>query len=211
MKKNVFVSFRFSDGAKYKDKIVALLKRDNRFVDFSEDQDRSMMSKETIKKYLYSKIRKTSVTIILVTPKALNHQKNYLGQYDDWMYDEIRYSLEDRELNRTSGLVAVYTPEVKDMLIEGSTYKSAETGKIENSTRIKNVNNLFRKNMMNVYPKYKKCKTEGIFDSEYDSYCQLVSYEKFIDDMDKYIDIAYEKKQICDHYDLKIDLNKINN
>ncbi len=40
-----------------------------------------------------------------------------MGDYDDWMYDEIRYSLESREGNRTNGLVAVYTPEVADLLI----------------------------------------------------------------------------------------------
>lgn len=48
----------------------------------------------------------------------MNHKKDFWGRYDDWMYDEIRYSLEDRENNRTNGLIAVYTPEVADMLVQ---------------------------------------------------------------------------------------------
>ena len=55
------------------------------------------------------------------------------------MYDEIRYSLEDRENNRTNGLIAVYTPEAKAYLIEES----------KESTIVNDVDNLFRKNMMN--------------------------------------------------------------
>ena len=66
--------------------------------------------------YLYSKLRTTSVTIILITPQAVNHKKDSYGYYDDWMYDEIRYSLEDRENNRCNGLVAVYTKEAMPLL-----------------------------------------------------------------------------------------------
>lgn len=118
MAKNVFITFRFADGIQYKNYLSNLLSQNYSTVDFSEDEDRSRMSEETIKEYLYKKLRCTSVTIILLTPCALNHKKNWRGKYDDWMYDEIRYSLENRENNRTNGLVAVYTPEAAKLLVQ---------------------------------------------------------------------------------------------
>ena len=117
MAKNVFISFRFSDGNRYKEYLSGLFDKYSDTIDYSEDVDRSRMSDVTIKQYLYGKLRRSSVTIVLLTPSAVNHKKNWMGNYDDWMYDEIRYSLESREGNRTNGLIAVYTPEATDLLI----------------------------------------------------------------------------------------------
>lgn len=206
---NVFVSFRYSDGNKYKEELVTKLNENSRTIDFSEDKDRSNMSEETIQMYLYDKIRKTSVTIILLTPNALNHRRNCFGEYDDWMHDEIRFSLEDREQNRTSGLVAVYTKEAKDMIIKSSTHRCTVCNETKNCTTILDFDNLVRKNMFNIKPSYKHNKCIDLYDTEYDHYCQLVSYEDFINDVDKYINIAYEKRKVCDEYDLKKNLNKV--
>ena len=59
------------------------------------------MSEDTIKRYLYNKLKNTSVTIVLLTPDAVNHKKGYNGfryEYNDWMYDEIKYSLDDKSI-----------------------------------------------------------------------------------------------------------------
>lgn len=117
MTKNVFISFRYRDGHRYKDEIAALFDRSVDTVDFSEDQNRSNMSDYTIQSYLYGKLRRSSVTILLITPEAVNHRKNLCG-YDDWIYDELRYSLEDRGNNRTNGLIAVYTPEAEALICQ---------------------------------------------------------------------------------------------
>ncbi|EOO66317.1 hypothetical protein IIC_05776 [Bacillus cereus VD021] len=42
------------------------------------------MSEDTIQEYLYEKLKKTSVTIVLLTPKAVSNQKDIFGSYDDW-------------------------------------------------------------------------------------------------------------------------------
>ena len=60
------------------------------------------MSEDTIQEYLYDKLKDTSVTIVILTPDAVSYRKNWLGNYDDWLYDELRYSLEDRNNNRTN-------------------------------------------------------------------------------------------------------------
>ncbi len=118
MASNVFISFRFSDGHAYKEDLARRFDRYSDTVDYSEDVDRSYMSDPTIQSYLYKKLKKSSVTIVLLTPNAINHKKDYFGRYSDWMYDEIRYSLENREWNRTNGLIAIYTSEAEKFLIE---------------------------------------------------------------------------------------------
>ena len=108
MARRVFISFRFSDGEKYKTKLCELFDGETKVINCSENEDRSGMSEETIQKYLYSKLKTTSVTIIIITPQAINHKKDMWGRYDDWMYDEIRYSLEDRENNRCNGIIVLF-------------------------------------------------------------------------------------------------------
>ena len=192
MARNVFISFRYSDGIDYKNRLVKLFDSYYDTVDFSEDQDRSQMSEETIRRYLYGKLRRSSVTIVLLTPLAVNHNHDWLGNYDDWIYDEIRYSLEDRESNRTNGLVAVYTPEAERKFVSTS----------NGSIMVNDVDNLFRKNMMNVIDKYKRNPNPGIFDRDYDSYCSLISWNDFTSNIGKYVDIAAQKRNETYKYDI---------
>ncbi len=182
---NVFISFRYRDGKNYKKDLSDLFDQNRDTIDFSEDLDRSNMSDDMIKQYLYQKLRRSSVTIILLTPLAVNHQKNWLDKYDDWMYDEIRYSLENREGNRTNGLVAVYTPEAASLLVNIQPLKPVE---------VYNVDNLFRRNMMNVKPEYKKDSNPNTFNRDYDSYCSLISWYEFIKNIGKYVEIASKKR-----------------
>ncbi len=190
---NVFISFRYKDGINYKNALGNMF--DARFdtVDYSEDVDRSFMSDDTIQRYLYKKLQRSSVTIILLTPQAVNHRHNWIGDYDDWIYDEIRYSLEDRDNNRTNGLVAVYTPEAAEMLFHDS---------FAYCDIVKNVDNLFRKNMMNVKPAYKLNPEPELFDRDYDSYCSLISWNEFTSNIGKYIEIAVKKKDETYKYNL---------
>lgn len=202
MARRVFISFRYSDGAKYKKALSDLFDEETAIINCSEDEDRSDMSDETIRKYLYSKLKSTSVTIIIITPAAISHKKNWLGYYDDWMYDEIRYSLEDRENNRCNGIVAVYVPEAKDSLMKESIHTCQTCNATKNITTIFDVDNLFRKNMMNVKKSYKVNPCEEVYDSDQDSYCTLVSWDTFIKEYKKYIDSAAEKREHTYKYDI---------
>ena len=193
MAKNVFISFRYSDGSVYKEYLSNLFDKFSDTVDYSEDVDRSRMSDSTIQQYLYRKLRRSSVTIILLTPSAVNHKRNWRGDYEDWMYDEIRFSLENREENRTNGLIAVFTQEAANMLVH----------KISDSIiSVNNVDNLFRRNMMNVKPSYKKDPNSDVFDPNYDSYCSWVEWDKFITNVGKYIDIATQKRDTIYKYNI---------
>lgn len=193
MAKNVFLSFRYSDGHKYKEEITALFDKSIDTVDFSEDQNRSNMSDYTIQSYLYSKLRRSSVTILILTPEAVRHQKDYWGRYNDWIYDELRYSLEDRGNNRTNGLIAVYTPGAESEICKRNPGCT---------TTIYDFDNLARKNMMNVKPSYKKNSEPGVYDRDYDSYCSLVPLDEFKRDFVNLIGIASWKRDNKYRYDI---------
>ena len=190
---NVFISFRYSDGHELKDELSNYFTSYADTVDFSEDKDRSYLSESSIQNYLYSKLRRSSITIVLLTPMAITHKKNWARQYDDWMYDEIRYSLEDRQNNRTNGLIAVYSSDAEDLLVERSN---------DGLTYVKDVDNLFRKNMMNIKTAYKHNPNYNQYDSDYDSYCSLIPYSRFTNNLGKYIDIAIEKRNNLYQYNI---------
>lgn len=195
MARNVFISFRYSDGKEYKNYLSSLFDDRNDTVDYSEDINRSQMSESTIQKYLYGKLRRSSVTIVLITPLAVNHKKDLFGlYYDDWMYDEIRYSLENREGNRSNGLIAVYTPEAEKLLMHKENDSS--------TLIIHDVDNLFRKNMMNVKSIYKKNPKPDYYDSDYDSYCSLIPIKRFSNNVGSYINMAVEKRNAIYKYDI---------
>ena len=71
MARRIFISFRFSDGEAYKNQLTDLFDASTEIINCSEDEDRSKMSEDTIQKYLYSKLRTTSVTIILIVNALL--------------------------------------------------------------------------------------------------------------------------------------------
>ena len=194
MSRKVFLSFRYSDGHLYKEELVKKFNNSDDIINCSEEVNRSNMSEETIKKYLYDKLRNTSVTIVLLTPKAINHQKDYFGNINDWIYDEVRYSLEDRENNRCNGLIAVYTPEVEKIIIDRQT----------DTIVINDFDNIVRKNMFNIKSNYKHCSTPNRYDSDLDHYCSLVSWNNFVSNPNYYIDKAIYKRENKEQYDLKV-------
>ena len=203
MARNVFISFRYSDGHDYKDELAKLFDGSDDTVDYSEDEDRSQMSKDTIKSFLYGKLKRSSVTIVLLTPEAINYKRNWYGQIDDWIYDEVRYSLEDRDGNATNGLIGVYVPEAEDSLFQRKTHKCSVCNKESEVLSMLDFDNLVRKNMMNVKDEYKVNKCPNVYDSDYDSYCSLISYEDFKKNFGKYVDMAYEKRNELYKYTLR--------
>lgn len=190
----VFVSFRYSDGNKYKEELDKIFEGTVEVINCSENEDRSNMSESTIKRYLYRKLKSTSVTIFIVTPESVNHKKDWFGDYDDWIYDELRYSLEDREENRTNGMIAVYTPETKNLLMKDCIHICSYCHKNQKTNELYDFDNIIRKNMLNVKYQYKHNLCENLYDGDKDSYCSLVSWDEFINDVEGYIDKAIAKR-----------------
>lgn len=202
MARNVFISFRFSDGADYKEELSDCFDKNKDIINYSEDEDRSNMSEETIKNYLYKKLKETSVTIIILTPEAVNYKKDVWRKYDDWLYDELRYSLEDREDNRTNAVVAVYTKDAAQHLYTETTHKCSVCNKDSRVKSMKEFDNLVRKNMMNIKISKKKNQCDGIYDSLEDSYCSLIEFDEFKNNIDTYIDNAIDKRNRKEDFDI---------
>ena len=211
MARNVFISFRYSDGHVYKDELTSLFDKDADTVDFSENEDRSQMSESTIREFLYRKLRRSSVTIMLLTPQAIEYKTKtiynpytyrYETVFDDWIYDEMRYSLENRDNNATNGLIAVYTPEAKPYLISETTHYCDTCKQLSRISGITRINNLVYNNMMNVKPEHKRHKCKDVYDGNWDSYCSLVAYEVFKNNIGEYIDMAYTKRNELYKYNL---------
>ena len=198
---NIFISFRFSDGKELKDELIKLFDSSTEVMNRSEDVDRSEMSEGTIREYLYEKLRYTSVTIVLLTPEAVEYKKKF-GEYDDWLYDEVRYSLEDRTDNRTNGIIALYTDDSESLIVENSTHICSECNETKNCRRLLNFNNLVRKNMLNVKDAYKENKCDTLYNDNEDSYISLVHFETFKKDYENYINSAKEKRDRKEEFDL---------
>lgn len=207
MARNVFVSFRFSDGEKYKIDLCKLFNEEEDIIDCSENEDRSSLSDQQIKDYLYRKLRRSSVTIVILTPNAIEYNRSiFSDRIDDWLYDELRYSLEDREENRTNGVIAVYTKEAEDMLLTKTTHKCDVCNRLQEVGSLYDVNNLVRKNMVNIKSQYKKNPCPDLFDELEDSYISLVKFSDFITDIDKYIENAVGKRERKEEFNLVVRL-----
>ena len=55
---------------------------------------------------------------------------------------------------------------------------------------------------MNVKKPYKKNPTPGIYDANYDSYCSLVPWKDFVSNINYYINVASEKREVREKYDI---------
>ncbi|AXO91765.1 molecular chaperone Tir [Bacillus anthracis] len=202
MATNVFISFRFSDGNDLKEELEELFNSSTEVFNRSENEDRSTMSEDTIQKYLYEKLKQTSVTIVLLTPKAVSYKKDIWGLYDDWLYDELRYSLEDRNENRINGVVAVYTNESKDLILSTSSHTCSVCNQESNCEVMLDFDNLVRKNVLNIKANYKSNPCNNLFDEDKDSYISLVHIDDFKKDYVKYIEAAKEKRDRKDEFEL---------
>ena len=202
MATKIFISFRFSDGKEIKDELVDLFDESTEVINRSEDVDRSQMSEDIIQEYLYEKLKDTSVTIVLLTPEAVSYRKNWLGNYDDWLYDELRYSLEDRKNNRTNGVIAVYTDEAKDKVLDDSTHYCQHCQQTKSCRYLKYFDNLARKNMLNIKSAYKKNPCNDLYDDEHDSYISLVSLSDFKENYSQYIQNAKDKRERLDEFNI---------
>lgn len=203
-KRKVFVSFRFCDGIQVKDKLIEFLEEQDLIIDKSEDEDRQQMSDETIQSYLFEKLKDSSITIVLLTPEAIRYRRGIYNSIDDWMYDELRYSLYNRADNPINGVIALYTPQAGNMIISKSTHKCDKCNTTKNVQTILDFDNLVKDNMMNVKRTYKKNSCNDLFDSDYDSYISLVKLEEFYNNPSRYIDIATEKRRNSNRYIIKV-------
>ncbi len=201
MKKvKLFVSFRFSDGESLKNKLVDKLS--DYSINKSESEDRSGNSDEVIWEYLKEKLKDTSITVSIITPDALNYSRNSSG-IDDWLYDEQRFSLHDRDSNRTNGMIALYTDDTARHLYDTVKHKCGICNEEKDVKIMKERNCLLSRNVTVLKNNAQKvCNCTTLFDSHRDCYVSFIHFDDFLSNPKKYIDIAIEKRNRINDFDL---------
>lgn len=95
------------------DRINQLVNHSTSLINYSERENKSNFSKETIWKYLHDRIAGSSCTILLYTQDLATYRRDKIdyipGDFlnSGWVYNEISASLRDWDDNRINGLICV--------------------------------------------------------------------------------------------------------
>lgn len=200
-KRKTFISFSYEDrNQSLVDEIKKILTNKNIIVDLSEKEDRSEFANETIWKHLEARIKKCSITIVLLTTDLFegnNHKLNYYpGSFikSGWIYNEISASLRNWDENKINGIIAIYEPGAKKYILNKnhSTCMHCYNSEVQ---MIKLKNEILIKNMFNVNRQLKINKNCDYFDSYNDHFISLVSLSDFKNNPSKYVENAFEKRR----------------
>lgn len=181
MGRKCYISFKMED-EKYKNYIQNHLDVD--MIDKSQDDPINSEDPD----YIMSKIREdlsdSTVTIHLIGSYSAEY-----SQYQDQTYikRELQASLYNGEENTRSGILGIVLPSMYDKIYGGTGYCST-CGTSLNYININN-NTTIREFNYNYYIPNSKCHW-----SEDDRYCVLVKWEDYIKEPEKYIELAFEKR-----------------
>lgn len=189
MARKTFISYKYSEAQKLRDKIIDALGDDASFYqgETADSPDLTDNSTETIKNNLKDMIFNTSVTIIIVSPNIK------LSKWIDW---EIEYSLkeitrEDRK-SRSNGVVGVIQKVngSYDWLVGTAEYSDGCKPRIFNREIMYDIINENRFNQNPPIYTCEKCKTVNKLSG---SYISLIEEGDFLNDPNMYIENAFEK------------------
>ena len=213
--KKVFVSYKFGDTSvqsigkngtvrDYVDVLQEELGANHIYKGEQNDESLEGKNENTIARKLNDKIYDSSVTIILMSPCM----KTCKLEKEQWIPREISYSLRlvDRggRQSQRNGIVAVVLPDSNgeyDYAIE----------KLDGYSNIWHYGNFFKiigNNMFNKIPLEASYYVGDVAVYKADSsYIDLVRWNDFMSDFNFYIDLAYERSQHANSYNLKIELS----
>jgi len=174
----------------------------------SDGEDLSQLSEETIWQKLRDRIYDSTLTIVLISK---NMKDPYKLERNQWIPREISYSLKETSrkdssgnsvTSKTNAMLAVVIPD-RNGSYRYYTYMNSccETG-----CRTLLTNTLFkilRKNMFNLKnPNTSDCQNGSRIYYGDSSYIPSVEWDTFINDIDTYIEKAYEIREKIDDYEI---------
>lgn len=216
--KKVFISYKYSDvvagregSFNFRDELITLL-GENGLVHKGEDEesfDLSSYNEQQIVAKIAPYIKKSSITVLLVSPNAIN---------SEWIPWEISMSLRQRtyehEQNMTrNGVVGVYLPLDRYYNVsqngEYTFYRhKRDCGVVEHHTNI--LPAIVRDNTFNLingeYTCEKGC-CSHVYSMSVGSYIELVDWSDFISNMSMYLENAWKRRNQFEKYEVRINLN----
>ncbi len=187
MDKRVFISYKFGEGNKYRDKLINRLDQGSyKYLgETKTSNDISHLNEATIGSLLSDKLYSTHVTIVLVTP---NINKS------NWIPWEISYSL--RLINKShrnstrNGIVAVVIPDRNNSY--DYVIKRTDEGREINTQAFPDI---LKRNMFNPSPQSEY----NSWDREFGTYISIYQWDEFCSDMNSIINQAYLKSENMIH------------
>lgn len=191
MAHKTFISYKYSEAQDLRDRIIKSLGDDVTYYqgETSDSPDLTDTSTENIKKNLKDMMYDTSVTIVIISPNMKE------SKWIDW---EIEYCLKNiTRKNRTSHINGVVGVIMKvdgsyDWLVNNSTNCH------ETSVLTYNMDKIFEiisENKFNSNPKQWHCDKCQTYDYWNGGYIAFAKEDDFLNDIDKYIENAYDKSE----------------
>ena len=199
MAKKTFISYKYDEAQKLRNKILEKLGDDSRFYqgETSDSPDLSDASTERIKEYLKNMIFSTSVTILIVSPKMKQ------SKWIDW---EIEYALHEyKRRDKTShsngivGVIMKVNGSYDWLKIYGYNIHGTSTVQYRNEYLYP----IILGNRYNSIPAKKHCDDCDTYDFMDGSYITLVDEDEFLNNPNYYIDNAHNKSKQLSNYKLQ--------
>lgn len=191
MAHKTFISYKYSESTDLRDRIIEKMGEDAKYYKGEDGytEDMSDLKADTIKKKLRDMMYDTSVTIIILSPKMTE------SKWIDW---EIEYCLKDEtRKDRTShknGLVGV----IKKVNGNYDWFKEKGTdchGTSITKYKMDKVFDIISNNHFNSKPEQWHCDKCKTYDYMNGSYITFVEEDDFINNIDEYINNAYDKSE----------------
>lgn len=220
----IFVSYKYADSdvrnitgnpwelntvRDYVDKLEELFdEKDEIYKGESDGEDLSQLSEEVIWQKLKDRIYDSSLTIVLISK---NMKESFKEERNQWIPWEISYSLKeisrkDKNGNpitsRTNAMLAVVIPDSSGSY----EYYIRDNSCCKNECRTLLTNTLFKilqKNMFNIKkPDTEYCQSGSKIYYGNSSYIYSVKWDDFINNMEYYIQKAYDIQKNIDDYNI---------
>ncbi|MCY3859254.1 MAG: TIR domain-containing protein [Gammaproteobacteria bacterium] len=198
MAHKTFISYKYSEAQKLRDKIVNALGDDATYYmgETAESPDLTDEATSTIKSKLTDMMYDTTVTIVILSPNMT--QSNWI----DW---EIEYCLKEisrkGRTSKTNGLVGVVqrVNSSYDWLV---TTTSKNDGCSVRTYATSKFYSIINDNRFNLRDKSFKCRRCETYDALKDSYFSIVDEADFLTKPEHYIDNAFNKAENANDFNL---------
>lgn len=212
--KKVFITYKYGDTnvrplpnfainrvRNYTDVLQDMFEESPHIYKAEEDgNDLSRFKDETIESKLKEKIFDSTITIVLISP---NMRNVWQSEDDQWIPWEISYSLKEHSRNeRTSGSNAILGVVLPDFNGSYEYFLSYDANCNSTNYNTPSLFRIIRENMFNKkIPQTNNCNGKTIY-SGYFSYVYCVKWDDFVNEIDRYLNIAIEINDNIDNYNI---------